>query len=151
MPSQETPRFGIGRAVISAVALMTAISPFLADWNETHIYNPFWPPHAKFHNGQTMLMGAALGLLSLYALWLRGGDRQHNLFWGAVLAALYWATQSGAILFPGAGFTDPQLGTKLIMLPGGVPFNQVMLDAIILPTLLLAYLRERALLTRAPA
>ncbi len=33
------------------------------------IYNPTWPPHAKFHNGQTMSMGAGLAAMTLWQLW----------------------------------------------------------------------------------
>jgi hypothetical protein len=44
-------RFGAGKVLSSLVAAETAVGPYLADWNETHIYNPAWPPHAKFHNG----------------------------------------------------------------------------------------------------
>ena len=60
-----------GKIIISVLGLFTAISPYLADWNVTHIYNPTWPPHAKFHNAQTMVLGAFLGALTLYCLWFR--------------------------------------------------------------------------------
>ena len=30
-----------------------------------HIKNPNWPPHAKFHNTQTILMGFYLGVLAI--------------------------------------------------------------------------------------
>jgi hypothetical protein len=60
-----------GKFLISFIAAFTAVAPYLADWNETHIYNPNWLPHAKFHNAQTMVFGTLLGLLSLLALWVR--------------------------------------------------------------------------------
>jgi hypothetical protein len=65
----STRRFGAGKILISLVAAETAAGPYLADWNETHIYNPNWPPHAKFHNGQTMSMGAGLAAMTLWQLW----------------------------------------------------------------------------------
>ncbi|KAF7859745.1 hypothetical protein EAF04_008824 [Stromatinia cepivora] len=59
----------LGRILLTLSALSQGISPFIADWNETHIYNPRWPPHAKFHNGQTMSMGILLCLVTLYYTW----------------------------------------------------------------------------------
>lgn len=35
--------FYIPRSLLSIVGGITAIAPYLADWNETHIYNPNWP------------------------------------------------------------------------------------------------------------
>ncbi|MGV9367501.1 DUF6640 family protein [Amycolatopsis sp. NPDC003731] len=35
------------------------------------MFNPAWPPHAKFHNGQTMSLGLTLGATSLWQLWRR--------------------------------------------------------------------------------
>lgn len=60
-----------GKIIISFLGLFTAVSPYVADWNVTHIYNPLWTPHAKFHNAQTMALGAFLGTLTLYCLWFR--------------------------------------------------------------------------------
>lgn len=96
------------RWTLSAVALFTATSPFLADWNETHIYNPSWTGHAKFHNAQTMTFGLLLGLSALAVLWLLPRGNRQNLISGAYLAAIYWAAQLPAILFPGTAFVDPE-------------------------------------------
>jgi hypothetical protein len=59
-------KFPVGRILISISALAAAIGAYVADWNETHIFNPRWPPHARFHNAQTMLLGTALGLLTIH-------------------------------------------------------------------------------------
>ncbi len=59
----------VGAWIITLVALFTIVAPFVADWNATHIYNPRWTPHAKFHNAQTMLLGVGLGLSALWFVW----------------------------------------------------------------------------------
>lgn len=33
----------LSRGLLTLVATITGIAPFVADWNETHIYNPNWP------------------------------------------------------------------------------------------------------------
>ncbi|MBC8141164.1 MAG: acetyltransferase [Armatimonadetes bacterium] len=126
-----------GSWVISFIALFTAVSPYLADWNATHIYNPYWPPHAKFHNGQTMAFGAMAGVIALYYLWRRKADYQtkiYDLQVGTLFAALYWLTQVPAILFPGADYFDPQYGGNAKM-----PINQTQLDFVIFVILGVAY------------
>ncbi len=98
----------LGKSLISLVAVAEIVGPFIADWNRTHIDNPRWPPHAKFHGGQTILMGLALGVLSLGYLWLPRGDRKRDLRVASLLASVYWITQIGAFLVPGAAATDPE-------------------------------------------
>lgn len=36
-----------GRALLTLDSIMLLFGAFIADWNETHIHNPNWPPHAK--------------------------------------------------------------------------------------------------------
>lgn len=142
-------RWSIGKLVISLVAIFTAVSPYLADWNETHIYNPLWLPHAKFHNAQTMVLGAFLGLLAVFCLWFRreSSDKQ-KLNEGAVLAALYWLAQLPAAFFPGTALTDPG-GVKMPVI-FGVEFNQLTLNiTIIFPLLILGYYLEKRSLKKA--
>ncbi|GAB3227256.1 DUF6640 family protein [Spirosoma arcticum] len=132
-----------GKLIISFVAVFTAVSPYLADWNQTHIYNPDWPPHAKFHNAQTMIFGAYLGLLSLWALWGRKdlADKE-SLNQGTLFAALYWLAQLPAILFPGTAFKDANGLTMPTVL--GIQTNQVLFSVVfILPLIGLGYYLER--------
>ena len=122
-----------GRVILTLIAVLTIVSPYLADWNATHIYNPLWPPHAKFHNAQTMVMGVLLGLSGLVFLWRRR-DQTHAVA-AIVLIGLYWVSQLPAFLFPGVAWTDPNL-----LLPGqslsDVPI-QIKGDFALIPLLIL--------------
>ena len=126
----------IGKSILSFIAIITIFSPYLADWNVTHIYNPLWPPHAKFHNAQTMSMGVLLGLSSLYFLWLRRYEIS-ALIAGALFAALYWLSQLPSFLYPGVGWTDPNL-----LKPGqsmhDIPI-QLKGDAVLIPLIVFAF------------
>ncbi|MEE4418766.1 MULTISPECIES: DUF6640 family protein [Streptomyces] len=114
----------IGKVMLSLVAVFTGVSPYVADWNETHVLNPLWPAHAKFHNGQTMAMGTLLGLTTLYFVWRRRGDARSHLRAAVVLAALYWVSQAVAIFYPGAAYFDPQFD-KPDMYVAGLPVQAV--------------------------
>jgi hypothetical protein len=73
-----------------------------------HLWNPAWPPHAKFHNGQTMLMGIFGGALSLVILF---GSRPltPELFLIATASAgSYWVAMALAPVFPGTAWYDPE-------------------------------------------
>lgn len=100
-------RFSLGKGLISLVAIGTGIGPFRFDWNETHIYNPAWPPHAKFHNGQTMSMGAMLSAAALWQLWKESDNPRQALDAAAAFASLYWITNVSAIFYPGSRAVDP--------------------------------------------
>ncbi|KAJ8061660.1 hypothetical protein OCU04_009461 [Sclerotinia nivalis] len=127
----------LGRILLTLSALSQGISPFIADWNETHIYNPRWPPHAKFHNGQTMSMGILLCLVTLYYTWrfpinstanpkakvekkeqesesselrMRREMMRDSMVTAAIAGSLYWVAGLSAILYPGSRATDPEFG-----------------------------------------
>jgi hypothetical protein len=103
----------LGKTLITLVGLTTSLGCYIADWNETHIYNVRWPPHAKFHNGQTMSMGMLLGLTTLYYLFRPASTpevRNLQLNIAAWAGSLYWITQLSAFFYPGSLATDPEFG-----------------------------------------
>lgn len=73
-----------------------------------HLWNPRWPPHAKFHNGQTMLLGIFGGSLSLFILFASGPLTHRMFILAAAAAAMYWFSMALAPLFPGTAWYDPE-------------------------------------------
>jgi hypothetical protein len=140
--------YSIGKALISFLGVFTAVSPFLADWNVTHIYNPNWPPHAKFHNAQTMVLGAFLGLLTLYCLWLRKSiSEKEKLNQSSILVSLYWLAQFPSTFFPGTKLQDSGINHVDFPVVLGVEFNQItMIITVIMPLIVLAYFLENKLI-----
>jgi hypothetical protein len=96
----------VGKALISATAVGQMIGPYVFDFNETHIYNASWPPHAKFHNAQTMSSGVALSAATLLNLW-RPSSGRVGLDAAALSASVYWVSQLSAFLYPGTASVDP--------------------------------------------
>lgn len=139
-----------GKLLISFVAAVTAVVPSLVDWDDTHIHNKTWSPHAKFHVGHTMAQGTVLGLLSLRYLWRRTGDPVDNLRVGALVAAAYWVAQAGAVLMPGTAMVDPQFADRIPTI-AGIQTNQLHLDAILLALIAMGYRWQRAGLPNPPS
>jgi hypothetical protein len=142
------PRPTWGKFVLTLAALYPPVGAFAMDWNETHIYNPRWPGHAKFHDAQTLSLSAQCAALTLWQVWKPGPDSRSRLNWAALLATLFVASQAPAILFPGTGWADPETPLQ----PGrkfGIPINQLTIETGILgPLLGLGYALERRRLRR---
>lgn len=106
----------IGRILLSISGTAQILGPFIADFNETHVRNPRWPPHARFHNGQTMSLGLGLGLATLYFTHRHAfssasvAREKDSLMTAAIFGCLYWLTGLSAILYPGSLAVDPEFG-----------------------------------------
>ncbi|KAF2442428.1 hypothetical protein P171DRAFT_474796 [Karstenula rhodostoma CBS 690.94] len=109
-----------GSMLFSLIALFTMIGPYAADWNETHVKNPNWPPHARFHNGQTMSTGLLIGLLTLYYTHTAraASEKKVHLNFVLVLVHLYYVPALSGILYPGALWMDPEFGNGAPQLRG---------------------------------
>jgi len=111
----------IERLASLSMALFSAITPFIADLNETHIYNPHWPPHAKFHNAQVLVFTLLLNSAALYFIWRKDGIPQDNLLTTTLLIAAYWVSLGLSILFPDTAWHDPGSSATPYIL--GIPGN----------------------------
>src|SRR5437588_2364952 len=105
---------------LSAIGL--TVGAHVADVSPSHLFNDRWPPHAKFHTGQTLSMSVLLSLLTIFFAWRKTSDRREAVFATAGFAAAYWVTQATAILYPNTAFYDPEFITA-DSFPFGLPFQ----------------------------
>lgn len=96
------------RILFSVAAVGLPIGAHLADVNETHLFNPRWPPHAHFHNAQTLAMAILLGVLTIAFAWRATTDRTTAILATTAFSGLYWVSQGLAILYPETAFFDPE-------------------------------------------
>ena len=73
----------LARWLIGFVGVM-GVGGLLADclvWATArqHMKNPAWPPHAKFHNAQTILLGIGLGVLTVALVTVPAADSAVSL------------------------------------------------------------------------
>lgn len=87
----------------------------MADLNETHLFNPKWPPHAKFHCAYAAIMATVAGICALFTLRHLGKNDPLETKLVCLRASLGFIAPACfalmlAGLFPGAGHYDPELG-----------------------------------------
>lgn len=107
----------LGKVLLTSIAALTATGGFLADWNRTHLFNPRWPSHAKFHDAMTISLGLMLGSSALYLLHTRGGNSQYKLQLRSALPAFFWGSMLVAGMFPNAESLEsefPEYVPKLV-------------------------------------
>jgi hypothetical protein len=137
-------RSGKGRYVLTSVAALTTVGGFVADWNRTHLFNPDWPPHARFHDALTIAMGALLGACGLYFLLVGRSDQvqERNLALGALLPAIFWVAQGASFAFPGAAGFESEFPEKVPRVKG-VWVNERLSSALVLALIAAGYAAER--------
>lgn len=107
-----------GRWLLVSAAISTIIGGYITDWNRTHLFNPRWTAHAKFHDAQTILQGTLGGGSALVLLLRTDGDQQRQLRIATLLLAMFWLSMAGSILFPNTAQADPDFAELIPRIAG---------------------------------
>ncbi|MQY30620.1 DUF6640 family protein [Nocardia aurantia] len=137
MTDQRTETATAPRLLAVLVAIVTMFGALLADFvipatADQHMRNDAWPPHAKFHDAQYIVMSFLLGGVALALLAARGGGGRSRLWTACAVLAAPWLGMLGAILFPRTAIQDPEFDNPTI-----ARLHPQLLLALILLTLLL--------------
>jgi hypothetical protein len=99
----------ISRLMLSGAAIGTIVGTGRADLNRTHVFNPNWPPHARFHGAAGWGTVTGSQLLALWLIWRPGQQRaEHDLAvkTAALLPLIAWAPFFAALATPGTAVED---------------------------------------------
>ena len=79
-----------GKAILTFVLGAIALINLLADWNKTHVFNPAWHPHARFHAAVMSLIVWAVSAIAIWLLWRRSVEPELGIKVAALLALTLW-------------------------------------------------------------
>ncbi|BCL38712.1 DUF6640 family protein [Nostoc sp. MS1] len=99
----------LSRILLSVVIVNTAVVSVAVDWNATHIFNPTWVPHARFHDVVMLWLLSSLSAIALWLLWRRSAEPQVSFAIATLVPMLFW--------FPFFFTTLLVPGTSLIAIP----------------------------------
>ena len=122
------------RLTFTLIGVSLPVAAHAADINETHIYNPDWPPHAKFHDGQTRSFSILLGALTTFLAWKSSKNVSMMVAAAGSAASLYFLTQSTAILYPGTDYSDAPSKPTVLGMPAAHAIDATYLSAAALAT-----------------
>lgn len=131
----------LGRSLIALAMVVPVAIQTAADFSSTHIFNPEWLPHARFHNALHVFHLWELTVLTLVLLWW--GRLQTRALRVAVAAwmPVLWALPFFfGLLVPGTSY-EPYPGT--IPWVGPVPLN-VFVSCVAIVVAALGYLIDRS-------
>ncbi len=109
------------RILFLIISIVLVGGAFAADYSNSHIFNPLWSPHAKFHTGQTLTFSILLAALTIFFAFRKTSDKVGAVLAAAFFSAIYYLAQASAILYPGAAFCDPEFVSRPGQFILGIP------------------------------
>lgn len=140
------PSLNPGRLVLTFILIFFGFGDVPIDGNATHLFNPEWPPHARYHLVMQFVAFAALGALGLWFLWRPSREPLLHLRLAALIPAALIGSLYVAALVPTTGLLYEPNMPVLRVLGVGLPPN-LLAGTLALMALPLAYRSARRGLT----
>ena len=114
----------MAKVFVTIGILFYAVVVPILEINNTHVFNPEWPAHARLHEVWQLATNTSLGLFSLLLIWLRGEIRLPAyltfFIFGGFLFSYATSAMYGGSMVLSDGSEKKLLGVNLAMLAGGV-------------------------------
>lgn len=118
--------------VVTLIALFTIVIESYMDLNATHMTNPLWAPHARFHWSIQYFSSMILNVMTLYLLWgkYEGAGSRLAFIIAAMGPLLFWGMFLPSLLMPGTSAWQDGMTPFMVVCPN------VIISAILTPVCL---------------
>lgn len=81
-----------GRILITFVLVSDAIVSTAIDWNATHLFNPEWTPHARFHDASMLNLLCGVSIIGIWLIWRQSKEPDVGVKVAALIPVIYRVT-----------------------------------------------------------
>lgn len=81
----------ISRILLSVVLVSTAVVSVAVDWNASHIFNPDWAAHARFHDVVMLWLLSGMSIMALWLLWRRSAEPAIAYTVAMLVPVIFWS------------------------------------------------------------
>ena len=101
------------KVIVRLLTVFYGLVPAIADLNETHLLNPLWSEHARFHGAWFLAFAAGIALIALFLIWARDEVTLPIMF-GLTFSGGFWVATIFQSAY-GGGLVDPNGFEQQIM------------------------------------
>ncbi len=111
----------LGKIIISFVLIVGAIVSVAVDWNSTHLFNPDWHPHAKFHDALMLCLLCGVSALGVWQLWRKSLEPKVAITIACLIVVSFWLPFFYITwLIPGTSLLATEGVSELVLHIGGM-------------------------------
>ena len=135
----------LGKIIITFVLIVGAIVSVAVDWNSTHLFNPDWHPHAKFHDALMLLLLCGVSALGVWQLWRKSLEPDVAVKIACLIVVAFWLPFFYITwVVPGTSLLATESVSELVLHIGGMNvYPNVLIAGVLLILTTIGYFLTR--------
>lgn len=141
MKTGQTKKYAqlAGRLILSLVLVSSSAALIGFQWNDSHVFNPGWHPHARFHAVQLLSFGIAMSSMGLWLLWRRSLEPPIGAAAATTVPIIFWGAEFVALLVPGTSPSPDLNNPNTFQLVGFEVYGNLFFSGVMIALSALAY------------
>lgn len=91
----------LAKILLSVLVVVSTLVSVVVDWNSSHVFNPDWHPHGRFHDVMLLTLLVGLVPLLLWLLWRSSSEPEVAVKVTTAILVLFWGSFYVNLLIPG--------------------------------------------------
>ena len=91
----------LAKILLSVLVVVSTLVSVVVDWNSSHVFNPDWHPHGRFHDVMLLTLLVGLVPLLLWLLWRSSPEPEVAVKVTTAILILFWGSFYVNLLIPG--------------------------------------------------
>ena len=90
----------LAKILLSVLVVVSTLVSVVVDWNASHVFNPEWHPHGRFHDVMLLTLLVGFVPLLLWLLWRNSSEPEVAVKVTTAILVTFWGSFYINLLIP---------------------------------------------------